>query len=199
MALLSRSPGGWSRPPVRSGRGVRAGFLASVLLLFPLTQARAEGNALELAVKANYLYKFTPFVEWPPRSFSTPASPFVICVIGEDPFGRVLDEAVQGQQVGQHPVVIRRAPVAAPGMGCHVVFAGRSETQSTADMLRVVSTQPVLTVTDQSRGVAGGMIQFVLRDGRVRFEIDAAAAEASGVTISSKLLGLALSVRKAMR
>ena len=178
---------------------VRAAALSGGLLLSPLTAARAEGTALELAVKANYLSKFAPFVEWPPRAFAAAGSPFNICVLGEDPFGALLDEAVRGQLMDAHPVVIRRAAVAAPGMGCHLVFAGRSPIQSTAEMLRAVSDQPVLTVTDRSRGVTGGMIEFVLNAGRVRFEIDAAAAQAGGVMISSKLQSLALSARRTLR
>jgi hypothetical protein len=178
---------------------IPGGLLAAVLWLSPAAPARAETTSLEMAVKANYLYKFAPFVEWPPRSFQTAQSPFNICVLGEDPFGRALDEAVRGQRLGGHPIALRRAATAEPGMGCHLVFAGKSATQTTAEMLRIVSGQPVLTVTDQSRGVTGGMIQFVLQDGRVRFEIDAAAAEASGVTISSKLLSLASSVRRNLR
>jgi hypothetical protein len=173
-----------------------AGLLASILWLTAAPGAKAQGTALEFAVKATYLYKFAPFVEWPPHAFPTAASPFNICVLGDDPFGVVLDHAVEGQRVGEHPIVVRRLPAAEPGMSCHVLFAGGSATQSPADMVRAVTGQPVLTVTDQASGSSGGIIQFILQDGRVRFAIDAAAAQASGVPISSKLLALALSVRR---
>lgn len=177
---------------------LRTMTLAGALVLSPLA-AQAQTTALEAVVKANYLYKFAPFVGWPPRSFAGADSPFNICVLGEDPFGAVLDQAVRGQQVDGRPIVIRRASTAEPGLACHLVFAGRPRGQSTAEMLDVVARQPVLTVTDRSRGVSGGMIQFVLSQGRVRFEIDAAAAEASGVTISSKLQALAVSFRRTDR
>ena len=184
MALLGQTG---TRGPSRLAR-------ASVALGLWLTLTggvSAGTESLEYAVKANYLYKFAPFVEWPDRAFPSPTSPFNICVVGEDPFGKGLDDAVQGQRVGERPISVRRAPAAGPGMNCQILFASKSTAQSAADTLRAVAGAPVLTVTDQSHGVSGGMIQFVMRDGRVKFEINAAAAEASGLQISSKLLGLA--------
>ena len=184
--------------PIAKGRLWRLAQ-ATVAVGLCLAQAGAAlaGNAsLEYAVKANYLYKFAPFVEWPERAFPSPTSPFNICVVGEDPFGKGLDDAVQGQRVGERPISVRRAAAAEPGMNCQILFVSTSAAHSPADTLRVVAGAPVLTVTDQSRGVPGGMIQFVMRDGRVKFEINAAAAEASGLQISSKLLGLATSLRR---
>lgn len=147
---------------------------------------------LEYVVKAAYLFKFTPFVDWPPRAFAAATSPFNMCVVGQDPFGAALDEAVRGQSVDQHPVVVRRYAVATAGMDCHLLFAGRSPTQSVAQALKLFQGQPVLTVSDQP----GGMIRFVLQNGRVRFDVDAAAAQAGGLTISSKLLALSVSHRR---
>jgi len=174
-------------------------FLASGLWLAVSAGAQGAPTALEAAVKANYLYKFAPFVTWPAAAFATPTSPFSICVAGPDPFGRVLDDAVQGQTIDEHPITVRRLSASESIAGCHVLFAGASPTQSPTDALKAAAGAPVLTVTDQNLGGSGGMIQFVLQGGKVRFSIDAGAAEASGVQISSKLLQLAVSVRKAAK
>ena len=152
----------------------------------------SEAASLETDVEANYLYKFTPFVEWPASTFPRSGSPLNICIVGEDPFGRDLDEAIGDQRIDGHPIVVRRLAAATPAMNCHVMFAGRSASQKTSEMLRLASGQPILTVTDESQSATPGMIQFVLSGGHVRFRIDAAAAQASGLKISSKLLGLAL-------
>lgn len=174
-------------------------LLATGLWLSLSAGAEGAPTALEAAVKANYLYKFAPFVTWPAAAFTAPTSPFSICLTGEDPFGRVLDDAVQGQSIDEHPIAVRRLGASESIAGCHVLFAGASPTQSPADALRAVAGTPVLTVTDQNLGGSGGMIQFVLQGGKVRFSIDAGAAEANGVQISSKLLQLAVSVRKAAK
>ena len=196
MAVLTfRSRSGWTVRICAALAGVSLWLAGSA----PARAGGETGTALEYAVKANYLYKFAPFVTWPPAAFATPTAPFNLCIVGEDPFGPMLDQAAQGQQAEGHPVVIRRAAVFTPGMACHLLFVGRPKGQSTSEALRLAAGQPVLTVTDASRGVAGGMIEFVLKDGRVRFDVNLPLTEADGLQVSSKLLSVAFSVRKSVR
>jgi hypothetical protein len=179
----------------QSGAALLAG-LSGLLLAWALP-AEARDGTLEIAVKANYLYKFAPFVDWPTAAFAGPAAPVTICLGGEDPFGQALDDAVRGQMLGGRRILVRRLASPATAGGCSILFVGR--TRNAADFFRAVAGRPVLTVADQDRGPAGAMIQFMLKDGRVRFSIDADAATASGLTISSKLLGLAVSVKRTAR
>lgn len=158
----------------------------------PVAARAQDAPDLEYAVKANYLYKFAPFVEWPPRAFAAAGAPFTVCVFGEDPFGRALDEAVRGQTVAGRPVVVRRLQAAAAAPACNVLYVGRSRTQAPGDVLRITHGAPVLTVTDDRQGVGGGIVHFVLRGGRVRFSLDLAQARSSGLVLSSKLLSLAV-------
>lgn len=151
--------------------------------------------ASEYAIKAAYLYKFAAFVDWPPSSFAGVDSPLKLCVVGYDPFGAQLDRAVAGQRIGDHPIVARRLERAHPDAGCHVAYIGGSKAESVADGLISLRGSPTLTVTDQAMGSARGAIHFVLKDQRVRFHIDDAAADENRLSISSKLLRLALSVR----
>ncbi len=153
--------------------------------------ARAQ-ESLETAVKAAYLYKFAPFVGWPQAAGRT-GQPFVVCVVGADPFGAVLDRAVAGQKVGDRPIAIRRLAAAAHDSPCEIAFLGGSRAQSVKDELAALYGAPVLTVTDGSP--VTGVIDFALTQGRVRFRVDDQVAAEDGLTISSKLLGLAISVK----
>jgi hypothetical protein len=157
--------------------------------------AAAATGSLEMAVKASYLYKFAPFVQWPPRAFASTTSPFRICVAGDDALGGALDQAVRGQRMQDHPVTVTRLTSVDPGTmaSCQILFLGKS---AAGEMLRGVAGQPVLTVTDRSRGGNGGIIQFVMQGSRVRFAVDIAAANTAGIQISSKLLGLAVEVAR---
>lgn len=195
-------------PPLRSRRspcwarlrptGAAAWAITAVVWLLvagwgPAPKARAQD--LEYAVKANYLYKFTPFVAWPQGAFASPTAPFTICIIGRDPFGSALDDAIRGKQVGDRPIQVRRLPTATAGMSCHLLFAARSATQPVSEITRLVSGRPVLTIADDAAPGDGAMISFVLQGGHVRFDINPQAAAESGIVISSKLLGLAVSQR----
>jgi hypothetical protein len=155
--------------------------------------SRAQSPDVEYAVKATYLYKFAPFVEWPVGVFAAPAGPFVICVAGNDPVAALADEAVRGQRVGAHPIEVLHLPATGREAGCHVLYVAQRGNAGVTD-LRAVRGKPVLTVTDDADD-AHGIINFVVRDNRVRFEIDQNAAAENNLVISSKLLNLAVRVR----
>ena len=167
--------------------------LSLLVLFWGAICVPAFGQSLELPVKATYLYKFAPFVDWGPAAFESPASPLSLCVAGDDPFGAILDQAVAGQRFGSRPIVVRRVDVIARGSRCQILYLAGSKAQPVSEGLKVVRGEPMLTVTDQARrGLAKGVIHFVVTGNRVRFEIDSAAAAANGLSISSKLLSLAL-------
>lgn len=186
-------------PP--SAPGLRSGWRAMLLRILAaavsacafhgVAQAGERGAAYE--IKADYLYKLTPFVEWPVEAFEGPSTPFRLCIGGHDPFGGNVDRVARGRRVGDHPVVVMRLGVVPKGAGCHILFLGASALQTPRQMLDVVAGQPVLTVADETLEAPDAMIQFVRVEGRVRFEIRAGAAQAGGLTLSSKLLALSAS------
>jgi hypothetical protein len=181
------------RSAARTGQGLwPATALALLLLSAPLVGVWAQ-DSLESAVKATYLYKFAPFIDWPAGVPADATAPFSICVIGADPFGPLLDRAVAGQSVTGRPIVIRRLTAVARDSPCQIAYLGGSRAQDVQEALRVLHGVPVLTVTDRS--VSPGDIDFTIVAGRVRFAVDDEAAAESGLRISSKLLSLAVSVR----
>jgi hypothetical protein len=169
------------------------GLLAAILA----GRAWAGGApaASEYSVKAAYLSKFGAFVDWPPTAFSSSNSPIVICVAGEDPFGSVLDRTVGGERIGSRPVEVKRLAKVEKNQGCQILFLGGSRRQSTAEALRLVNGAPVLTVTNGQRNQAPGIIDFTITGNHVRFTVDPDAAARAGLTISSKLLSVAVAVR----
>lgn len=156
----------------------------------------ATGQALEYAVKATFIPKFGSFVEWPATAFESPTSAATLCIVGEDQVGEALEKAVAGQKIGERNIVIRRLPEGAGDGGCQILYVAGRDPQKAAQALSSVRGAGVLTVTDAARNAdTTGMINFVVADNRVRFEIDVDAATKSGLVISSKLLGLAKSVK----
>jgi hypothetical protein len=166
-----------------------AGFLAMAPLALGARVAAAE-EALESSVKAAYLYKFLGFVDWPASAFSSPDAPQVIGVMGNDELLAELQRIVAGRVVNGHPLVATKI---APGDSVdllHVLYIGRGV--RTAAALRAVAGRPVLTVTDAPAGLGeGGILNFLLVQGRVRFEASLPAAERAGVKLSSRLLAVA--------
>jgi hypothetical protein len=165
--------------------------------LIGVTPGQAQGPAAsEYDVKAAYLYNFGKFVSWPasPRRSRTS---FDVCVMGRDPFGPALDRVVSGAAVGGRAVQARRLDSPADAANCHILFVGESDARLIGQVVDAVGGQDVLTVSDDPQFLnLGGMIQFVLKGSRVRFEVNLARAQAVGLTLSSDLLRVATAVRR---
>ncbi len=165
-------------------------------ILLLAAQPPASARPTDAAVKASFLTRFAGYLVWPPAARPGAGTPYRICVIGADPFGRLIEEAVRGQQIDRHPLQLRRIRGPDQAAGCHVAFVQGTAAASTESILARFAGKPVLTVTDARAGPERGIIHFVVHQGRVRFHIDDAAAARGGLSISSRLLGIALSVRQ---
>jgi hypothetical protein len=177
-----------SRPAFRRG----AARWALAILLAPFSVS-ASAASPEADVKAAYLYKLASFVRWPDEGRSGGA--FNICVAGRGDIAGVLAQLVRGQRVAGHTVAVQQltSAQAERARDCQMLFVGRGAAATRA-LLAAVRGQPVLTVGDRNNGTAGGVIDFVMRDGRVRLAIDRGAAEGQHLELSSKLLDVAVKV-----
>jgi hypothetical protein len=170
---------------------------ASALLLAGAvaTSAAAALEATAPAIEAAYLYKFGFFVQWPQAAFAASDSPINLCIVGNDPFGSTLDDLVSGQKIGARPIRVRRMTAISAGSGCHIVYAAADAGSPMAATLASLRGSGVLTVTDATDHDGAAIINFVLKDNKVRFDIDDEAAASGGLVISSRLLNLALDVK----
>ena len=167
---------------------------ALVLMSVCVTQAQTPPRS-EYEIKAAYLFTFARFVEWPAKS-SRDDSSFIVCVLGTDPFGAVLDTTLAGALIRGRKVEARRIAALDAATGCHIVFVGASEERRADTIIPSLSASGALTVSDMPRFAArGGMIQFVTAANRIRFEINLASARQAGLTMSSELLRVASAVR----
>jgi hypothetical protein len=172
---------------------LRRAIILSILAALATPAGAAPDPAPEYQVKAAFLFKFGDFIDWPRAAFAAPDSPAVVCVLGEDPFGENLDKTVAGKRIGDRTIMVRRVTRVGDSAGCHILFiAPKQDTPATMSALRGTN---VLTVTDAAPATNAGIINFVIKDNHVRFEIDDAAASANGLGISSKLLSLAVSMK----
>ncbi len=163
----------------------------AALLAWP-GRTKADGPSREYQVKAAFIYNFIQFVDWPSSAFPDARAPIIVGVIGEDPFGGALEQVMRGKAVNGRNLAIRRCDNVDQVDGCHVLFVGGLDGEHRAAALARAATGGVLTVGETDDFTrSGGIIQFFLDDHRIRFEINARAAEQAHLTISSKLLRLA--------
>jgi hypothetical protein len=169
-------------------------LIAVAVLCFGTLPARA---LTEYELKAAFLFNFAKFVDWPPQAFPEPSAPLIFGIIGEDPFGSTLPATLERETVKGRPIKIRRYQAGDDFAGCHLLFVTRSAASQTKDIVDRAKGLSVLTVSETEGFMAqGGMINFVMVDKSVRFDINTRAMGSAGLKASSKLLAVAHTVQE---
>ena len=188
-------------------------YIFAVLLLVLLfgLQTRAESaSSREYQVKAAFLYNFIMFVDWPEEKLGDNNQPIVIGIIGKDPFEGAF-EPIKDKQAKDRKVIVKRFKgleelkksdkaemdkTIEALRKCHLLFICNSEKAAAKEITDLVKDYGVLTVGDMSDFLeaGGGIINFIMEEGKIRFEINVAAAAQAKLQIRSQLLRLAKNV-----
>ena len=193
MTCLRRGDGEWLWNAA-AWRAWRAGLVLMLLwiCLVVTCNAQSGSEAPEYKIKAAFVCKFASYVEWPAQAFAQRDSPIVIGVMATDAVVDELTRTAAGLSVDGRSLVVRRLHRGEPLTNAHLIFIASSEEGRLADAVTTLKGQPVLLVTESSHAAASGsMINFVVVDDKVRFDIAPQAAELSRLRISARLLGVA--------
>jgi hypothetical protein len=171
-------------------RGGARGFLIALLAAAHVFGAPAPAPApTDSEVKAAFLCGFAEFVEWPSLGKTDPVT---IGILGQDPFGPLLEETVKNRALQNRSILLRRISTFPEALRCQIVYVSASEKHNLEETLRVLGRANILTVSDiEGFAERGGMIGFTLQQKRVRFSINTEAVDRAGLQISSRLLKLA--------
>ncbi|MCB0395914.1 MAG: YfiR family protein [Flavobacteriales bacterium] len=147
----------------------------------------------EYEVKAAFLFNFGKFVEWPEKAFQSPTSPIIVGIIGDDPFGDVLDKTLKGRAMNGRSWLVKRYKGVEEIDDCHILFVAGSERGRLREILNAIKNKPILTVGDEIEEFCqlGGIINFSSRQSKYGFQINKVTADQNRIRISSKLLMLA--------
>jgi len=171
--------------------------LSLALLFLAAGPKPAAGEVSEYGVKAAYIYNFTQFVRWPKGAFESKDSPLVIGIVGDDPFGTVLDEAVKDKSANGHPLTVKRLGSFSAGKAeslsnCQILFIAYSEKSKVKEILQSLKGSGTLTVSEIDQfSLKGGAIQFDQEGQKITITLSESAAKKSGLSISSQLLQVA--------
>ena len=155
----------------------------------------AADDSLEYKIKAAYLYNFTKFIDWPQREGGVDTLPIKICVLGNDPFGKLIDPIETKISKGR-AIRLQRIRNIDNVSNCHIVFISRSESNRLEQILLEAGDSGILTVSDTEEFAKnGGIIGFIIKDDRIRLEINITAASKAGLKVSAKLLEISRIVR----
>ncbi len=189
MELLAVPTARRSRRGEGSSRILLGVLVVALILGAGSLSAQQAVPSREYQVKAVFLFNFAMFVDWPSDAFPDTSAPFVIGVLGNDPFGPYLDEVVRGEEIGKRRVEVRRYRAMEEVGLCHILYVGQGGAAPDGRIRESLGGRRVLTVGESDQFLRdGGVIAFAERDGKIRLRINTGAAKASSLTISSKLL-----------
>jgi hypothetical protein len=170
-------------------------LLLSNLFISLVFNGLAQEQPSEYQIKAAFLFNFAKFVEWPPQAFADTNSPIIIGVLGKNSFGTDLEKTIRDKRVNNRLFQFKNFTSIAEATNCHILFISSSEKDVTK-IIEGLHNASILTVSDTDGFIkAGGMINFLLQDAKIRFEISDAAAKKAGLQVSSKLLSLSVHSR----
>jgi len=178
-------------PALRFSLGLVVGFVVFCATLGPLYGADATERPTDSQVKAAYLYNFGKFVRWPGSNRDT----FDICVLGKNSFDTELVATVKGEAIDGKPIAAKTIAGVQEASNCRILFVSAPEESRVKYILSTIKRTGILTVSDIPGFAArGGMIELVNEEGRIRFEVNLAAVNQAGLTVSSELLKVAVKV-----
>ena len=170
-------------------------LLGTAACIAGMTRTADAQNATTGEVKAAFIYNFARFTEWPIAAFSSPSSPFLIGVTGDELMRQTVEAVVKGKAVGGRQLRTRPVKDEKDLGDIQMLFVGESSNSRVGELVKALKGQPVLTVGAVDRFCdRGGMINFLLEDNRVRFEIRVDATEQAGLKVSSRVLTLARTI-----
>jgi hypothetical protein len=160
-------------------------------------QAAAPTEAIQVQVEAAYLYKFASYVEWPASLFASPRDPIVVGIFNAAPLAAELRSLTRSKSLNGRSFVVRRIGPGDKVDGVHILFVGAADAGAAANALESVRDRPVLTVSDSPEAFANGsMINFVVSDERLRFDVAMRPMRRSGLRLSALMLTAANRVDK---
>jgi hypothetical protein len=151
-----------------------------------------DPSTVEYRLKASFVLNFARFTEWPLEVSGSPADALVIGVLGTEAVAQEIEEVLRGEVIDHRRLAVKRLRPGQPGTGCQALFVSRQAKEDVPGLLRSLKGVPVLTISEVDGFCQrGGMLNFYLKDNKVRFEANPGAAAAAGLRISSKMLHLA--------
>jgi hypothetical protein len=198
-------PGFIRRTSVLVGLLVAAGAAVS-----GVSEAQDRRPLPAAAVRAGFLLNFLRFTEWPDSVFADDLAPVVVTICGDSELVETLRAIVPNERVGAKQRLISvvdvddatsngRTPDAETQRtrlrSSHMAYFGSIPRTQAQAWLRQCRDRPVLTVSERARFTQdGGMIELVVRNGRMTFDVVPDRIRDAGITLSSKVLRLGRNV-----
>lgn len=169
--------------------------LAIGATFIPRVTDAADEAPFEYRAKAAFIYRFIQFAEWPKEAFSSANASIVVGVLGDSAISKALGSLKSMTAKGRR-LEVKQLKGLEDIAKTHVLFVAESERKRVEGVLKTCRNAPILTVGETKEfAQLGGVINFYLKDRKIRFEVNLDATKRAKLKLSSKMLRLARIVR----
>lgn len=162
----------------------------SRIIVFFLALSLLPAYAQNYKMHSVFIYSFTRYVQWPDAYNQ---ADFEILVLGDSPILEELKAMAQAKKVGDRTIKITKINVPADIRKCNMLFLAAERSEQIAEVMEKVNTQPILVVSEEAGlGVRGSDINFIMKDGKLAFELNQTSINKQGLKVSIELTRLAI-------
>ena len=173
--------------------------MRTIIYSIALTSFLICGTSLSAQISSSREYQIKAvflFIEWPEDAFVSTDSPLTIGVLGENPFGSHLKEAIAGEKINSHPLAVEYYNEVEDINSCHVLFISPSQMSKFEEITTKLAGKNILLVDDTNNSMhEGSMIKFFSQSNKIQFQINPDAIKNTQLSVSSKLFRVAKVVK----
>ena len=167
-----------------------SGMKKKTLVLLILLSILNLGQAQNYKLHSLFIFSFTRYVQWPDAYNE---GDFEIVVLGDSPLVDELRSMAQAKKVGDRTIKVTKINSVNEIGKCHILFITPSKSAQIGEILTKVNTKPVLLVTEEpGLGAKGSIINFIIKDGKLNFELNQSAVSRQNLKVSNELSRLAI-------
>jgi|WetSurMetagenome_2_1015567.scaffolds.fasta_scaffold493986_1 hypothetical protein len=143
----------------------------------------------QVKYQALFVYNFTRYIEWP----SYGSQEFVIGVLGKSNIYNELQGIAGGKRVGTKSIVVKKFTSADEISSCQILFVSGEVSSSLSSFASTMQNKNTLIITERQGLInKGAGINFVLDDGKQKFELSRTALNKSGLKVDNQLVDMAM-------
>jgi hypothetical protein len=156
------------------------------------SQVAQSGKTYQERSAAMYIYNFTRYFEWPADAKN---GDFVIAIVGDNVLHSELEAIVAGRMVGTQKIVVQNHRNASDVTNCHILFLAENPSRRMNNVVEQMNGFPTLFITSLDGATRNGsVINFIVKDQTMRFELHRSNAVGKGLQVDSRLDNLAIVV-----
>lgn len=160
-----------------------------LILTIILTTASIGNTQSSYRYETMFVYNFTKYIEWP----GSQTDSFVIGIVGDDGVFEKFKAFFAGRSKSGKAISVQKITGSSESGKCDIIYLAKGSGANMKDFSAAAVQNSALLITEKPGSIASGsMINLILVDGKIKFELSEETTKKANLKISGELLRLAI-------